>query len=42
MKAKDRVYDVLAEGTLEPGSDKDLINIYSMYNIGERSEPEKL
>ena len=39
MKAKDCVYDILGEGTLELGSHKDLLNIYSMYNTGERSEP---
>ena len=41
MKARDSVYDVLGEGTLELWSDKYLLNIYSMYNTGERSEPEK-
>ena len=42
MRARDRlVYDVLGEGTLELWSDLDLLNIYSMYNTGERSEPEK-
>ena len=35
------MYDVLGEGTLEFGSDWNLLNIYSMYNTGERSEPEK-
>ena len=41
MKAKDRVYDVLEEGTLELGSAEDLLIVYSIYNTGERSEPEK-
>ena len=41
MKARDSVYDVIGEGTLELWSDKYLLNIYSMYNTGERSEPEK-
>ena len=42
MRAKDRVFYVLGEGTIELGRDKDLLNIYFMYNTGERSEPEKI
>ena len=36
------MYDVLGEGTLELGSDWNLLNICFMYNTGERSEPEKI
>ena len=30
MRARDSVYDIPGEGTLELGSDLDLLNIYSM------------
>ena len=43
MKARDRVYEDLGEGTwnLEVIGIFKFSNIYSMYDTGERSEPEK-
>ena len=41
VKACDSVHDGWTDNHFELGSDSNFSNIYTMYNTGERSEPEK-
>ena len=40
MKARDSVYDGRRDNPFELGGDSDFSNFNTMYNTGERSEPE--
>ena len=42
MKTKDRVYDVLGEGTSDLESDKDLLNIYSITILASEASQKKI